>query len=95
MVIASLSLRLLLMLGGCTPTCEQVCEKLIDCEELSTERMGAAECTESCLIQRDQYADWTDTQLEQDFDDHLSCLQSEECAAIAEGACYDDEVFSF
>jgi hypothetical protein len=86
----------LLALAGCQPTCEQVCDKLVACEEAGTERMSSAECVEQCGDQKRLYATWTDTQLRDAFDAELDCLDASSCAAIFEdGVCYDDEVWSF
>lgn len=82
-------------MAGCTPTCEQVCDKLVACDGLGTERMSAYECEEQCGVQNALYADWTDGELEQDFDDHLTCLNESECDAIAGGSCYDEALFAF
>ncbi len=83
------------LLAGCTPTCKEVCVKLIACDDLGTERMSATECEESCNQQRDLYAGWSDTELRADFDAELTCLNTRECSEIADGACYDEAVFEF
>jgi hypothetical protein len=90
-----LPLRIFLSLAGCTPTCEQVCEKLVECENEGTERMTAFECEESCSDQQDLLDRWTDEEKRDAFDAQLVCLNDEECDAIAAGACYDAEVWSF
>jgi hypothetical protein len=82
-------------LAGCQPTCAQVCDKLVACENPGTERMSSAECEDQCGEQQELYANWTDTELRASFDDHLSCLYRAECDAVLAGACYDEEVFSF
>lgn len=86
---------LFLALLGCTPTCDEVCSKLVECENEGTERMSADECSESCTAQQALYATWTDTVKRQAFDDELTCLYNAECSNIADGECYDDEVWSY
>lgn len=65
------------------------------CENPGTERMSAPECEEECNAQQELYARWSDTQLRASFDEQLTCLYDAECADVAAGACYDDEVFTF
>lgn len=86
---------LLLALAGCTPTCEQVCNKLVGCENPGTEMLAADDCRESCEKQRDLYQSWTDESLRDAFDESLSCYQSESCDAIAKGVCYNSEIWSW
>ena len=84
------------LLGGCKPTCLQVCDKLVDCENPGTERMNGVESEESCKRQETLYDDqWTDTQLADAFDAEMACLHDAECADIAAGACYDESVWSY
>ena len=83
------------LLAGCEPTCEEVCDKLLACDGIGTERVSAAECEEQCNEQQELYATWTDTQRRATFQDHLSCLSDSECADIGVGVCYDEDVFSF
>lgn len=91
----ALATLLLAALGGCTPTCEQVCDKLIGCDGLHTERMSSAECEESCKAQQDLYGEWTDEELRDAFDAELECLHEAECADIADDVCYDERVWSY
>ena len=87
---------LLFALAGCQPTCEQVCDKLVACEQEGTERMSAKDCEEQCTEQEELYQRWTDTQLREAFDAEKSCLMDSTCEQIFdEGACYDEEVWSF
>lgn len=81
-------------LSGCTPTCDQVCRKvLFDCD-LNTERVALLTCTDSCDRQRTLYEDlWVDdpTGLADAFDDHRRCLMRESCDDIAAGVCYESD----
>lgn len=89
-------LVVLAALTGCTPTCEEVCDKLVACENAGTERMSSAECQESCGDQRALYnEDWEDGQKRDAFDAELTCLFQSECGEIEEGACYDESVWSY
>ena len=80
---------------GCTPTCKEVCDKLVECEEVHTERMTSSECEESCKTQDALYAQWTDQELRDAFDDQLECLKGAECAEIADGVCYDETIWAY
>ena len=93
--ISRISLLLASLLGGCQPTCEDVCTKIVACDNAGTERMPADECKLSCLDQKSLYAGWTDTVLEASFDDELSCLDASSCDEIAAGTCYDEDLWSF
>lgn len=86
---------LLFSLFGCTPTCEQVCDKLVACDDVGTERMGSAECQESCTQQKELLDHWNDGQKQDKFDDELTCLYDSECGDVADGVCYDADLWSF
>lgn len=86
---------LISLLSGCTPTCQDVCTKLVACDGLSTERMTEGECDEQCTLQQTRYETWDDSQKRDAFDDELTCLYSSTCDEVADGVCYDEEVFSF
>ncbi len=84
-----------MLLGGCEPSCEQVCVKLVECEEPGTERMNATECEEQCLMQKETYAVWSDVQLRDAFDAELACIYDSACEDVTAGVCYDEEVYTF
>ena len=84
-----------LLLGGCTPTCEQVCDHLVTCKGVVPAASTSAECEEACVAQRDLYDRWTDTSLQDGFDAQLGCLDAATCEEIGAGACYDAHVWSF
>jgi hypothetical protein len=88
-------LLLVLAFAGCTPTCKQVCDKIVDCDGLPTERMSSAECAESCEAQDDLYDQWTDAEKRHAFDDERACIGDATCDELADGACYDPEVWSY
>ena len=88
-------MTLILIILGCTPTCEDVCDKLVACENEGTERMSSDECQESCRAQEELYALWTDQQKRDAFDAELSCLYASECGEVEQGVCYVGEVWGF
>ncbi len=79
-------------LGGCTPSCERVCTKVLACD-LDSDRVAQSECEDSCERQAGLYVSWEDEIKQEAMDDHLRCLVRESCASIEEGACYDDLLF--
>lgn len=87
---------LIFSLLACKPTCKQVCDKLVECENPGTERMPSAECEDSCRTQSSLYEDeWTDVSLREAFDAELACIDDAECEDIAAGVCYSEEVWSY
>lgn len=90
-----LALLIVLALAGCEPTCEDVCEKLVDCENAGTERMSAEECKESCQDQETLYDRWTDTQLRDAFVAEKQCIDASTCDELAAGVCYDEDLWSY
>ncbi len=96
---AALALLGLLVLGaGCEPTCRNTCEKLLDCEDTTVDqpRVSLDECEDACEVQQALYAeDWENEQLRDGLADLKRCVRDEECDAIAEGACYDPDLYIF
>ena len=88
-------LALLWLLGACTPTCDQACKKLMRCEGLETEGLYADRCEEGCEEEKALYEDWENPQLEDALDAELRCIRDETCEAIADGACYDEDLYAF
>jgi hypothetical protein len=84
---------------GCEPSCEETCEGLLACgdevEDISTDRVALDDCTAACLVQERLYDDWEDVELRNGFADYKRCVAEETCDAIAEGACYDEELYSW
>lgn len=79
-------------LGGCTPSCDRVCTKVLACD-LDSDRVAQSECEDSCERQAGLYLNWEDEIKQEAMDDHLRCLVRESCTSIEEGACYDDLLF--
>lgn len=85
----------LLLAGGCTPTCDQTCKKLMRCEGLATDGLDANRCEESCAEAVALYEDWEDVQLQDALDEEKRCIDAETCEAIADGACYDERLYAY
>jgi hypothetical protein len=87
---------MVLMLLACTPTCEDVCDKLVgECGDLGTERQGSAECQIQCEAQDRLLENWNDEQQRDAYDAEMRCLRDATCDDIAEGVCYDPALWSF
>lgn len=84
-----------LLAPGCTPSCEDVCQKLVACGNEGTERMSETECKESCQQQERLYEEWEDEQLRDAFDAELKCLDDSTCEELADGVCYDEDLWSY
>ena len=79
---------------GCVPTCEQVCEKLTECESLdsvTTEK----ECQSACTAQELLYDDWEDEVKREAFETLKVCIGENECTDIADGVCYNETIYLF
>lgn len=83
------------LLGGCEPTCARTCDKLVECEEVETPRMSSEVCEDSCETQQSLYLEWDDTQLQDAFSTYKQCVRASTCEEIAEGVCYDEDIFLF
>lgn len=90
-------LSLWLALAGCTPTCEQSCNKLIDCGLGSAPNVTLTECKDACEAQQDLYDGWDD-----DPEDKAAllraqrqCIGASTCDEIDAGACWDDALDPF
>lgn len=85
------------LVGGCSPRCERVCDKLLECGEedvLQTDRFSHDECEQSCERQGDVFVGWEDEQeFQEAWDEHRACLIDAECGEIAEGVCFDERFF--
>ena len=94
-MIRTLGLLYALTMVGCTPTCEQTCNKLLDCEGegVQSPLMNLDECTSACAAQSNQYEDSEHEQKQQAFDELKSCIVAETCGDLSEGVCYDEEVY--
>ena len=85
---------LIASIWGCTPTCEQVCEKLTECDELNS-TTSEKECQSACTAQELLYDDWEDEEKRTAFEDLKICIGENTCADIVDGFCYDESVYLF
>ena len=81
---------------GCDPSCQRVCRKLVtECDAVETPRLGPEDCEAWCNNQEALYDEWQDTELRADFTAYKQCVVGEECGAIADGVCYDEDLYAF
>jgi hypothetical protein len=80
--------------AGCTPRCQEVCTKVLDCGLEST-RVARDECVFACQEQQELYQIWEDETKIEAFKEHKRCLRSATCQEIEAGVCYDPELFIF
>jgi hypothetical protein len=78
---------------GCEPSCTKICKKLVECEDVDSPRVSWMECAESCGEQERLYEEWTDTQKREDFSALKVCIRDSECSDIADGECYDEDLY--
>ena len=93
--LGSLLLGSMLALQGCDTSCEAACDKLLSCEEVSTARLAPDDCEAACMVQEKLYEDWEDAQLRESFADLKGCIAGAACEDLAEGVCYEDELYPF
>lgn len=86
---------LLFALLGCTPTCDDVCVKLVECGNEGTELLNADDCSDQCKRQQTLYDHWSDLQLRDAFEESLNCYRNSTCDEIAAGACYNQDIWSY
>lgn len=79
--------------SGCEPTCKATCKKLVKCEDVETPRVSKEECTASCETQQQLYDEWDDEQKRENFGDMKRCVKKSECEEIADGVCYDEDLY--
>ena len=84
------------LMGGCTPTCKQTCNKITGCEQLADYSGTHPDfCAETCIRQETLYQVWEDYDLLDRLDAHKECLMDATCDDIAAGVCYDEELYAF
>lgn len=88
------ALLLLLLHAGCAPPCGQVCRKVLDCE-LDSERVSFEECEAACRQQQALYLEWENRELQAAFDDHRSCVAQSSCEELADGTCFNEDLWAF
>lgn len=83
---------ILFLLWACTVTCEDVCTTIASCDEIEQESTGEIDCRSACLSQQEQaQTDGND----EAFDSLKLCITSSTCDEIAQGVCYDEELYSW
>lgn len=89
-----LALALAVCAAGCEPTCKNTCEKLLSCDDVEQPRVSVDDCETSCENQERQYdEDWDNQQLADELADAKECIMDSECADIADGACYNPDLY--
>ena len=78
---------------GCEPSCEDTCEKLLACDQIEMEHTSARECAAACETQQGVYDKWKSTDEREWFADMKYCIDDASCSEIADGECYDDELY--
>ncbi len=86
---------LLTLAAGCTPTCKDVCVKLLECDDVESPRVSEYECRDACERQENLYEEWEDFQAQDKHYAERDCIMDMECSDIADGACYDEELYLF
>jgi len=85
----------LLAAPACHPTCKQVCTKLLECDEVESSRVSEYECRDSCQREENLYEGWEDLQALELHYDQMSCIMDASCQEVADGECYDEELYLF
>ena len=80
----------IILSAGCAPTCDQTCSKLAGCDQIET---SEEECTSACNAQQNLYEDWGDEDKITAFEELKECVADSECGSVADGVCYDSEIF--
>jgi hypothetical protein len=84
-----------LSLGGCTPSCDQTCRRLFNCEALEVYGMTGDTCTEDCLYQEAVYDDWDDVELREAYKESRRCVADATCEDLAAGVCFDETLYPY
>lgn len=90
---SSLLLLAAIAAQACTPTCDQVCAKVISCG--TVDALNQYECEETCDRQQVGYEVDKDKTLQRAFAEHRQCIGAATCDEIEAGLCYDERLFEF
>ena len=82
-----------LLWGGCEPSCKQACRQLLACDDVETPRVTLDDCVSSCEVQQEVYERWDDTQLREGLAEAKRCVMEESCEDVADGVCYDEDLY--
>jgi hypothetical protein len=96
-VLRSLLAIALIGVAACDPPCKRTCRKVLDCGNLSTDRLALDACIADCSQQELLYEEWEDERKEELFTEHKRCLLDATCEEIEAGECYVgyEELFPF
>ena len=83
-------LLFIFILGACSPTCDQVCEKIYTC--IDGDNTDELNCLSAC---RTQQSEAQEDENDASFDSLKQCLHSESCEDIEAGVCYDETLYSW
>lgn len=86
---------LLLALIGCTPTCDQTCQKLIRCDVIDADAVNEDVCEQDCANLENLYDYWDDQQLVSQMQETRRCIGESTCEDIADGVCYEQDLYPF
>ena len=89
-VVAALAVAL----TGCAPDCDRSCRKLIGCG-LDSPRTAYDECVQSCESEQGLLESWEDDAKLAAFAEERRCIASSTCEEIADGVCYDPDLYPF
>lgn len=94
LVLFAAALGLGAALSGCEPSCRTTCKKLLACDDVETPRVAESDCEYSCEAQQKMYEDdWGDLQKRDAFGQTKQCVMDNTCADIADGVCYDEDLY--
>ncbi|MFK7927621.1 MAG: hypothetical protein AB8H79_05510 [Myxococcota bacterium] len=85
---------IVLFTSACEPSCKQTCRNVLACD-LESDRVTVDECEAACVFQERLYEDRQQDALRDRLGDHKRCLNRESCDDLADGVCFDDELFAF
>jgi hypothetical protein len=84
-----------LLAAGCTPTCAESCRKVLRCDAVQTDRLGQDECVDQCTRQVALYESWEDDDKLAQFREEKRCIATSTCEEVAEGLCYESDIFPY
>ena len=84
-----------LLLLGCEVSCQNTCEKLLTCDGVESPLVSEIDCETACVSQEILYEQWDDQIKRDAFADYKTCVDERTCGEIADGVCYDDNLYSW
>lgn len=92
---ASALFGMAVVLGGCEPSCQTVCEQALACGLDDAPRVSQTECEDTCGTRAALYDAWQDEEKQDAYVAHKQCIVDSTCDELADGACYDPLLFQF